>query len=513
MHTMTKASALPVFCLLMIAGAMIIPARTTHAQERAKVFLNEAEFRDRVLACWMGKNIGGTLGTPLEGKREANSVAFYPNLKPGEPAANDDLDLQLVWLKALEEHHGRVDARILGQYWLKYIPMEANEYTVGKMNMRRGILPPLSGEFDNAQWKHSNGAWIRSEIWACLAPGCPGLAARLAREDACVDHGAAEGMLAELFTAAVESAAFVESDRGRLIGIGLSMIPPQSKVARAVHAALDAKKAGKDWKTARQDVIRVTEDTGWFQAPRNIGFLIIGWLYGDDDFGKSLCAAVNCGDDTDCTGATLGSILGILHGTKGIPSKWSAPIGSDIKTMAVSGFEPPKNIRILTDRTVAMTKKMLEQRRAPVALISGPTDLSRVKELVLADTETAKSLWGLSPYQIVWNEADVQVVLDYLSDPLITLQPRRLQVTVRNLADQSRTFTITLAGLPRHGDVAGLPASPVPLKKNEAKTWSLTVTMPEAKPGERRMTLEVAGGATTVRIPLTLISQPQPNRP
>jgi ADP-ribosylglycohydrolase len=507
---MTKIRVLPMFCLVLIFGGLLIPAGITLAREPAKVLLNEAEFRDRVTACWMGKNIGGTLGTPLEGKREANNVTFYPNLKPGEPAANDDLDLQLVWLKALEEHDGCVDARILGQYWLKYIPMEANEYTVGKVNMRRGILPPLSGEFDNAQWKHSNGAWIRSEIWACLAPGCPGLAARLAREDACVDHGAAEGVMAELFTAAVESAAFVESDRDRLIGIGLSMIPPQSKVARAVHAALDANKAGKDWKAAREDVIRATEDTGWFQAPRNIGYLIVGWLYGNGDFGKSLCAAVNCGDDTDCTGATLGSILGILHGTKGIPSKWSAPIGSDIKTMAVSGFDPPKNIHVLTDRTVAMTKKMLKRRHAPVALTSGPADLSRVKELVLADTPTARLLWALSPYQVVWNESDQQVMLDYLSDPVITSQPRRLQVTVRNLADRPRPCTVTLTGLPDNWKLSGLPTTPVLLQKNESKTWPFALTMPKAEPGEHRMILEVAGGAAAVRMPLTLIGRSPP---
>ena len=38
----------------------------------------------------------------------------------------------------------------------------------------------------------------------------------------------------------------------------------------------------------RLDVIRATEDTGWFQAPRNVAFTIIGWLYGDNDFGKSI---------------------------------------------------------------------------------------------------------------------------------------------------------------------------------------------------------------------------------
>lgn len=61
---------------------------------------------------------------------------------------------------------------------------------------------------------------------------------------------------------------------------------------------------------------------GWFQSPRNVAFTIIGWLYGESDFGKSICIAVNCGDDTDCTGATMGSLFGIISGTKAIPEKW-----------------------------------------------------------------------------------------------------------------------------------------------------------------------------------------------
>src|SRR5512135_338493 len=203
--------------------------------EEPRVLLNEADFRGRVFACWLGKNIGGTLGMPFEGKQDIQNVSFYTALKPGEPAANDDLDLQLLWLKAMEENGGRVDARVLGEYWTKYVVVDWNEYGVGIRNMKLGLLPPVSGQYDNRKWMHSNGAWIRSEIWACLAPGCPGLAAAMAWEDACVDHGAGEGTLAEIFTAAVESAAFVEKDRDRLIGIGLSMIPADSELAAAIR--------------------------------------------------------------------------------------------------------------------------------------------------------------------------------------------------------------------------------------------------------------------------------------
>ena len=59
--------------------------------------LNFNEYKDKVYACWTGKNIGGTIGGPYEGKREVLDVKGFAT-KSGEPLPNDDLDLQLVWL-------------------------------------------------------------------------------------------------------------------------------------------------------------------------------------------------------------------------------------------------------------------------------------------------------------------------------------------------------------------------------------------------------------------------------
>jgi len=450
--------------------------------------------------------IGGTLGMPFEGKKEINTVCYYADLKSGEPAANDDLDLQILWLKAMEENSARVDARILGDYWLKYVPVDWNEYGIGKANMKLGWLPPLSGEYGNGQWKNSNGAWIRSEIWACLAPGVPDLAARLAREDACVDHGAAEGTLAELFTASIESAAFIEPDRDKLIDFGLSMIPKESGVAKAVRAAVRARKDGKSWQDARRDVISATEDTGWFQAPRNIGYVIIGWLYGDGDFGKSICTAVNCGDDTDCTGATLGSILGIIGGTKAIPERWRLPIGTRIKTIAVSGFPVPTDLDELTRRTMAMTKKVLESNKAPVEITDAPADLREAPVLLAAGPKAAPLLWTLSPYQIVWSQEGLELRLDYLSDPVIMPRvPRSLTLTLGNKTDVGLALRMEVQGVPKDWRISGLPEGPFNLRKWDWRTDNPRFIAPSGGFGTVFMTLKVIGTDKILSVPLTLV--------
>ena len=55
-------------------------------------------FRNRILGCWMGKNIGGTLGEPFEWKRQVNDINYFIQELKGEPLPNDDLDIQLLWL-------------------------------------------------------------------------------------------------------------------------------------------------------------------------------------------------------------------------------------------------------------------------------------------------------------------------------------------------------------------------------------------------------------------------------
>ena len=321
--------------------------------------INIEEFRDKVLGCWTGKNIGGTLGTPLEGRREMSDLTFYQQELGGNPAPNDDLDLQLVWLLAVEQRGAyRLTERALGEYWMRYISGPWNEYGTAKANIVNGLYPPLSGFCNNEKWKYSNGAWIRSEVWACLFPAAPDEVVRFAWLDACVDH-CGEGIYAEIFTAVLESAAFVERDVRKLIDIALARIPADCRVARSVGIAIREYEAGHDFKTARNAVVEDSADLGWFQAPANVAFAVIGLLYGEGDFGKSLCCAVNCGDDTDCTGATVGSVLGILLGRSGIPSKWSDPIGESIQTVAINRFrlDVPATISELTDRVVRLAEE------------------------------------------------------------------------------------------------------------------------------------------------------------
>lgn len=328
--------------------------------------LGRVEYHDKVHACWLGKNIGGTLGAPFEIRKYVNALTFYDPV-PERPEANDDLDLQLVWLKMLEDRGIDPSLSDFADYWRRYLSAYPwNEYGFCHRNLERGLLPPISGCFEN-YFVDDMGSPIRSEIWACLAPGDPQLAASMAWKDAVVDHAGGEGVHGEMFWAAVESAAFVVKDPRILIQIGLAMIPLPSAISRVVREAVWCTDNGIRWAEARERIATLHGHYMSTNAIPNHGFTILGWLYGED-YGDSLCKAVNCGYDTDCTGATLGSVLGIVGGTSAIPEEWKRPIGETIVLHEYTGqCDAPKTTLELTNRVQALAERVVAEKSDSVA--------------------------------------------------------------------------------------------------------------------------------------------------
>ncbi|MBI4976088.1 MAG: ADP-ribosylglycohydrolase family protein [Spirochaetes bacterium] len=279
----------------------------------------------RVLGCLKGKAIGGTLGTPHEGKMKLMDLTFYDPVPTGI-LPNDDFDLQLLFLEAVENAGGVVDTMTLARTWIEKVQFPWDEYGVANLNIRRGFKPPVTGWFDNP-FKHCMGSPIRSEMWALLAPRRPALAAYFAMQDAMIDHST-EGMAGEMFFAAFESAAFDGGSMDDLIATGLAYTPKNSITYRAVRFALDNYKKF-DWPVLREKILEQFGHPNFTEAPQNIAFTIIGLLYFPNDFDKALLSTTNCGYDTDCTAATIGAMWGVMYGDN-FPERWLKPIGENV---------------------------------------------------------------------------------------------------------------------------------------------------------------------------------------
>lgn len=394
-------------------------------------------FRDKVLGCWIGKNCGGTLGTPIEeawGRAEPFDIWWYPELQSGG-LPNDDLEMQLVWLTALEQVGPDLTARDLARYWLDHIGYNFDEYGLSKANLRLGLEPPVSGAFNN-WFIDCMGSPIRSEVWACVAPGHPRIAALYAYEDAICDHAGGESVYGELFNAAIQSAAFVVEDRQTLLDIGLSYVPEGSATQRAVLAARTAHAEGLTWQEARGRVLAATPSQIAQYSPINMGFQTIGWLYGTD-FGDALCKTVNCGYDTDSSGGSIGSWLGITAGISELPARWIEPFGMGLSTNEswggvrhlTDGSTPiPTDILELTDMVVRQAQRVLRHHGVE---LDGSTVV--VEEADLYADDTVRALWDRSPWQVSHRGPQLDVTVDYAGGAAVSpLKDKPIKVVLAN---------------------------------------------------------------------------------
>ncbi|PYI50486.1 ADP-ribosylglycohydrolase family protein [Paenibacillus flagellatus] len=450
---------------------------------RPRIALRELDYRDKVYAGWLGKNIGGTLGAPHEGRMEPLDLTFYSSLPDG-PLENDDLDLQLVWLHALEQHGARLTAKELAQEWLEHVFFPYDEYGYALTNLRRGLVPPVSGAFNNP-FADGMGSPIRSEIWAMVAPASPGIAAQFAYQDAIVDHAGGEGVYGEMLFAAIQSAAFTESDRDRLLDIGLAVIPETCRTAKAVRDLRAWHGQGKSWTEARELVLAVHGSDNFTDTPQNVAFTILGWLYGEH-FGDAILKAVNCGYDTDCTGATLGAILGMIGGTAGLPAEWADPVGDRIVVSPpVKGFPAPADLRELTERTMAAAKEVLAVWDTGVSI--GPDGEPAAAAGSLSDAGDPRRLWDVPVTAVRYGvpqgpvrDAAVELTVDFGPDgPAIGRGAEKtLVVSLANRSREAWLGSMELAVPEGWRTSAG--AKPFELAAGQSVTWPVTVRADDA---------------------------------
>ncbi len=320
--------------------------------------MDRSEYYDRVYGCWLGKNIGGTIGAPVEGVKGFVSV---PYKEPEDMVANDDIDLQLVWLDVIKRKGLNITARDLADSWLKNIIYPFDEYGVAIANLRAGLNPPLTGYYNN-WFMNGMGAPIRSEIWACIFPGRPEIAGWYAWQDACVDHWD-EGVYGEVFFAALESAAFSSSSTLiRLVKSALAFLPDSSRIFRAVELTISLYEEGATLRETREKILSEFGHQNFTDSVQNIGFAIAGLLYGEGDLLKTVVSAVNCGYDTDCNGATCGAIIGIIMGKEKLLSAGCKNNDKIVPGWGIKDLSVPSTIGELTEQVIKIGETAKEEK-------------------------------------------------------------------------------------------------------------------------------------------------------
>lgn len=421
--------------------------------------------REKIYGCWLGKNIGGTLGAPVEGNctfmDQTEEEAFEVLRKYGI-IPNDDLDLQLLNLHALEHFGASLRAEQLGREWVEHNFFPVDEYGYAVTALRRGLMLPLAGKFNN-RFINCMGCPIRSEIWAAVCAGRPRLAAFYAWQDGVVDHAGGEGIYGEIFNATIQAMAFECDDIFKLVDEALKYIPESSRVYKAVTDTVKWYREGVSYNDL---YYKLTEKHGshiynFTDAPQNIAIMLVGFLYGKD-FGDGLVKVANYGYDADCTVATYAALYGIMHGRQGIPDKWASTIGDAVLlSKEVRGFNCPKNLDELTDRTLRLYDILLCEDE---------------NKYVITDEDYAD--YDVQHYTIPYGELreeSVWITLKYDGEPAIGAgQSKSMNFRIRNntFAPWDMTLSITSPA----GCVCTSSKKTVHLERGEEFNYFVSVT-------------------------------------
>lgn len=361
-------------------------ARPANAPKLPRLALTDAQLLDKVYGAWAGRCVGCLLGKPVETwkrprlygylkdlkrwplsdyfrldiatpemrakyKMEGqwNSV-YYADLLDHAPA-DDDTNYTTTAFAVLTKYGPNFTPADVGAFWLSDIPMESTctAERIAWRNLESGIAPPQCATFRNP-YREWIGAQIRGDFWGYAAPGNPELAAEFAWRDASVSH-VKNGIYGEMWVAAMTAAAFVTDDIPTIIHAGLAQIPAHCRLASAVEDILEWHEVEVDYDTAVYRVHEIWDegrDHDWCHTISNAMIVAIGLLWGEHDYAKTICRSVQACFDTDCNGATTGSILGILHGRRALPGKWVDHIHDTLHT-GVAGYEKVKLADIAHD--------------------------------------------------------------------------------------------------------------------------------------------------------------------
>ncbi len=353
----------------------------------------DAELVDRMHGAWTGRAVGCALGKPVEsgsygmafengqsvGRQRIRDLLqargewplrdyFSVEVPDGHarlrcPAStrehiaymepDDDIHYTLVGLGVLEDIGPEFGWSDVAWYWTRHLPYSAicTAETQAILNfwnrsghMERSRTSPGTAATPAWTRTHKNpyrewiGAQIRSDGWAWACAGKPELAAEFAHRDASWTH-TRNGIYGAMLFAAIQAAAFVEHDMRRCIEVGLGEIPRDCRLARWVRAALQWHEECPDFQAAldRMDSENVLREMSPVHTINNAVACVLALLYSEPQIDPATCAAVMAGIDTDCNGATVGSVVGAMSGRDAYSGTLAARLNDTIKP-EVFGF-------------------------------------------------------------------------------------------------------------------------------------------------------------------------------
>ena len=326
---------------LLVAYTCTVLLFAASAQTKNTV-LSKAVLKDKIRGGWAGQTIGVTFGGPYEFQFNGTFIGDYQPLKwydgylkhtmLNTPGLYDDLYMDLTFVDVFEKYglDAPVDSFANAFANAGYTLWHANQ--AGRYNILHGIKAPMSGEWKNNPHADCIDYQIESDFAGLMSPGMPNTASAISDKIGHImNYG--DGWYGGVYVGALYTLAFTSADMNYIVNEALKTIPAQSEFYQCISDVIGwYKKYPADWKQTWLEVQKKwANDIGCpdgifvpfnIDAKVNAAYVVIGLLYGGNDFTKTLEITTRCGQDADCNPSTAGGILGTILGYDKIPAYW-----------------------------------------------------------------------------------------------------------------------------------------------------------------------------------------------
>ncbi len=306
------------------------------------VTLTKQELKDKIKGGWAGQLIGCTFGGPTEFRWRSAFIQDYTPIEWNEdlmewfydnaPGLYDDIYMDLTFVQVFEDKGLNAPAKDFALAFAnaEYPLWHAN--MAARYNILQGVMPPKSGHWLHNPHSEDIDYQIEADFAGLMCPGMVNTSSEISDKIGHImNYG--DGWYGGVYVGAMYSLAFVSDDIEYVVTEALKAIPQKSTFYKCMQDVIKwSKKYPDDWKmTWLKTEDKWGEDIGCpdgvfntfnIDAKINAAWILLGLLYGDGDYGKTLSISTRAGDDSDCNPASAGGILGCMIGYDNIPDYW-----------------------------------------------------------------------------------------------------------------------------------------------------------------------------------------------
>lgn len=335
------------FVKISLILVLFLSGQPALAQQKTALFrISREALQDKIKGGWAGQTIGVTFGWPTEFVYQGTFIQDYQTIPWHAdyvseamrvfPGLFDDIYMDLTFVEVIERLglHAPADSFARAYATAGYELWHANQ--AGRYNILQGIPGSQSGHWKRNPHADDIDFQIEADFAGLMSPAMPGAASVLCdRVGHIMNYG--DGWYGGVFVANMYAQAFKSNDVQTIVRQALQAIPPQSKFYQCIADVIRwHRRYPADWKRTWFEIQRKwTEEIGCpdgvfhplnIDAKLNAAYVVLGLLYGNGDFTKTMEISTRAGQDSDCNPSTAGGVLGTMLGYSRIPAYWLDPL-------------------------------------------------------------------------------------------------------------------------------------------------------------------------------------------